>query len=79
MIRCKLICIGTREYVGSVRDGKDSRQLLHEASFYAVTSGSDENKAFFSATPTATLTIGSHSITAFQAGKSYYVDLTEAP
>ena len=44
-------------------------------------SGSDENKAFWDATPTGSLQLGvvnQQAWAAFELGKSYYVDFSEA-
>lgn len=46
-----------------------------------VTSGSDENKAFFEATPSGSIelgTINADAAAAFDLGKEYYVDFTLA-
>jgi hypothetical protein len=74
------MCNGTKSFVGYVYDGNQSRQtILHEATFVAVSvSGGDENKAFFAATPTGTLTVGTHHGPIFEAGKEYYLDISPA-
>jgi hypothetical protein len=46
-----------------------------------VTSGSDENKEFFDATPTGSIELGTVNEAAakqFELGKSYYIDFTLA-
>ncbi len=46
-----------------------------------VTGGSDENKAFFDATPTGNIKVGTvneKAAAAFELGKEYYVDFTLA-
>lgn len=79
MTRCKFVCNRTEQYVGYIYNGNQSRQtMLHQATFTAVSSGSDENKEFFAATPSGTLTVGTHEGPRFQAGKEYYLDITEA-
>lgn len=79
MVRCKFRCNQVKEQVGYVYDGRESRQaVIQEATFVAVTSGSEENKKFFAATPVGTLTIGSHVAPSFEAGKYYYLDISEA-
>lgn len=48
----------------------------------AVADGSDENKAFFSATPNATISMSISNPDAaetFELGRSYYADFTPAP
>jgi hypothetical protein len=78
--RCKVVCIKTEEYVAHIYDGKNSRQaLVQSATFTAVTSGSEENKEFFAATPTLTLMVGTSEKRAFEPGKEYYIDIIEAP
>jgi hypothetical protein len=46
-----------------------------------VTSGSDENTAFYEATPSGEIKLGTlnaEAAAAFELGKSYYVDFTKA-
>jgi hypothetical protein len=46
-----------------------------------VTSGSDENKSFYAATPSGTIELGTVNEEAakqFELGKAYYVDFTPA-
>lgn len=53
---------------------------LHEVDLTVVTSGSDENKAFFVASPSGSIKIGSvnGSHSHFELGGEYYVDFTKA-
>lgn len=47
----------------------------------AVSDGSEENKAFFAVTPTASISLGTVNEEAakqFELGESYYVDFTKA-
>lgn len=72
--RCKFHCQSVRKFVGWGHD----KVLVHEAEFTAVTSGSEENKQFFAATPTGSLKIGTYKEDVFQPGKDYYLDIFEA-
>lgn len=67
---------------GSVyRDGKSVLQEVQTIKLYAVSSGSDENKAFFASTPTGTIELGTVNIDVakqFELNKEYYVDFTPA-
>jgi hypothetical protein len=76
-VRCKFVCVSvtkTRHYDRSKRD-----QFLYEADFSIVASeGSPENAAFFDATPSGHLKVGTHKEDHFQVGQEYYVDLTPA-
>lgn len=68
-IRCKMVC--TRR-----------TPKWHEVTLEAVTSGSDENKAFFSATPSATFDlrgVADGAVDGLVVGQEYYVDISLAP
>lgn len=71
-VRCKVTCIesGHRAY------GPGTGQFY--AKFGPVYSGSDENKAFFAATPTVSIELGVIRAQHFEAGKEYYLDITPA-
>lgn len=48
---------------------------------YPVTSGSEENKSFYAATPSGSIELGTVNqlaADAFELGKEYYVDFTKA-
>ncbi len=77
--RCKVYCSNTGESIGSARqeDGSYKPGKLFNATFFPVVSGSEENKTFFSATPTGKIELS--TLTGkFEAGKEYYLDITEA-
>ncbi len=68
-VRCKFVC--------SYKDEKTG-----QLSFSPVYSGSDENKAFFAATPGGNINFYSTNAAAFNAfetGKEYYVIFEKAP
>lgn len=59
--------------------GKHDGQEIFYIGLNAVYSGSEENKAFFAATPSASITFGTVNKEAaeqFQPGKEYYLDIT---
>ena len=72
--RCKFIC-----YSVTKRKGYNATvpAFTYDAEFGAVTSGSEENKSFFAATPTGNLKLGTYTPDAFTPGKEYYIDITE--
>lgn len=73
MVRCKFECVSVTK-----RKGWGGHPLVHDAEFQAVTSGSDENKAFFAATPSGSLKVATVVPDVFEVGKTYYVDLVQA-
>ena len=69
-MRCKVVC-------NSKQDKGDSVDLT----FGPVTSGSEENKEFFKATPGGTIsfyTVNKTAADRFEQGKEYYVDFSPA-
>lgn len=74
--RCKFRCNQVKQEVSYVPGG--GQGLIHSATFIAVVGGSPENEAFFTSTPIGTLTIGTHKAATFEAGKFYFLDITEA-
>jgi hypothetical protein len=75
MIRCKFTC---REVVKRKPWRGSEHTFDYVAKFQAVMDGSEENKAFFAATPSGSLEIGVYSDDVFEVGRDYYVDLTPA-
>lgn len=71
MTRCKFECVSITK-----RKGWSGHAILHDAQFQAVMDGSEENKAFFAATPSGTLNVATVVPDIFEVGKFYYVDLT---
>lgn len=70
--RCKFICQSKREYLGW---GGNPVPSFYEYEFSVVTSGSDENKAFFASTPTGSLKVSVVRDGTFQVGQAYYLDI----
>lgn len=73
MIRCKFVCSETGK-----RAGWGPNKFLHHAVLMPVTSGSEENKKFFAATPCGKLEVSSVIQDAFEVGKEYFIDILEA-
>ena len=73
MTRCKFECVSVRKY-----KGWGGNPHLHDAEFQAVTSGSEENKVFFAATPSGKLNVSTVVPDTFEVGKAYYLDITPA-
>lgn len=74
MTRCKFFCHSVTKQL----HWDKSKGIVYSAKFSAVTSGSEENKAFFEATPNGTIEIGQFKANLFSPGKEYYVDIEEA-
>lgn len=73
-IRAKFQC----HEVSKLRHWDASGRFLYSAKFSAVTNGSEENKAFFAATPNGSLTLGCFLPDAFEPGKEYFLEITPA-
>lgn len=73
MVRCKFKCVEKREFIGWMGQSK-----LYGFKFSPVTDGSEENKTFYAATPGGGLDISTITQDAFEVGKEYYIDLTDA-
>lgn len=71
--RCKFVCDET----GQTRHGE---KILHSAKFTPVYDNDkeSENGKFFAWTPVGSLTLGTANEQHFEAGKLYYLDITEA-
>jgi hypothetical protein len=74
-VRAKFRCSGITK-----REHWDKSQaaFTYDAEFHAVTGGSEENKAFFAATPTGNLKLSTVRADLFEPGKDYYLDFTPA-
>lgn len=66
-VRCKMACV----FIGSKHYGKGP----FEATFRAEADDGEENKPFFA----GDLKIAVMKERHFEVGKSYYIDITEAP
>lgn len=75
--RCKFVCYSVKENHTNIwKDGKPIPTSTFEYEFSAVTSGSEENKSFFAATPTGTLKFATtNGPKRFEAGQEYYIDV----
>lgn len=73
VVRCKFKC-----HEVTKRVGWSGYEFLWAAKFSAVTDGSEENKAFFAATPSGQLEVSTIKEDFFEVGKEYYLDLTLA-
>lgn len=75
VVRCKFKCVSKteRQHWNHAKGGK-----LFDYAFDAVTDGSEENRAFFEATPNGALRVGSVVDGSFEVGAEYYLDLSVA-
>lgn len=55
-----------------------SENFLFTAKFTPVTSGSEENKRFYEATPSGTLELSQFKEDLFEPGKDYYLTIEKA-
>lgn len=76
-IRAKFKCVAEKKYEGWGQSG-GPRPFFHDYEFQAVTSGSDENKAFFAATPTGNIHLSTLKAGMFSVGQEYYIDFNRA-
>ncbi|MBZ0158433.1 MAG: hypothetical protein K8I29_19720 [Alphaproteobacteria bacterium] len=74
MVRVKFVCTAVKKY----RHWDTPKGFLYEATFIPVTSGSEENKQFFEATPSGQLNISTIREDHFEPGRSYYLDFSLA-
>jgi hypothetical protein len=58
------------------RKGWGGNPFLHDAEFIPVVSGSEENKAFFAATPQGKLNVATVVPDVFVVGKCYFLDIS---
>lgn len=52
----------------------DGLSYVYSYKFYAVTSGSEENKSFFESTPSGSIELSTVKDDIFEIGKEYYLD-----
>lgn len=69
--RCKYTCISVRKY----KHWDITKEFLFEAEFTCVTSGSEENKSFFEATPQGSMKVSTYVEDRFQPGQEYFIDI----
>ena len=73
MVRCKFACTWK---------SPDTAGIITQIGLSPVYSGSEENKAFFNATPGGQIlfySVNKPAADQFEIGKEYYVDFSEAP
>jgi hypothetical protein len=73
MVRAKFVCLSVARFAGS--------PVTAAVKLQAVASGSDENKTFWTYTPSGTIelsTINKDAAAQFEPGREYYIDFTEA-
>jgi hypothetical protein len=74
--RCKFQCQAVKKQTANLPSGPG---FTYEAEFYAVYSGSEENKQFFAFTPAGSLKLSTYREDIFTPGHLYYLDISEAP
>lgn len=74
--RCKFTCVSVTKSKSWEQNPAPGREYHYSAKFQAVTSGSDENAAFFAATPAGTLEVSTVVQDVFVVGEDYYLDIT---
>jgi len=76
VVRCKFICVAVTKRTPWNRGAPG---FLYDAEFQPVTSGSsEENKAFFEATPSGSLKLATYKEDHFQPGLEYYINIAPA-
>lgn len=80
--RCKMRCVSRLVSEGSRQvDGTWKPAAMETIEFTAVVEGSEENKAFWSATPSGSLKfqcVYPESVSQFEVGKEYFIDISIA-
>lgn len=76
--RCKFQCnsVEKSRHWNQPAAGEPVR-FLYQAKFHAVVDSGPENKAFFEATPSGNIQIGTYKQDVFEPGKYYFIDITE--
>lgn len=80
-IRCKFKCDRVTKVASShynPETGNTEPRLLYGADLTPVYGGSEENKAFFDATPCGRFEVQSITPDFFEPGKDYFLDVTLA-
>lgn len=72
--RAKFVCQG----VTKRKHWNQDKGFLYDATFTPVTTGSEEDKAFWEATPAGSLSLSTIKADFFEPGKSYYLDFIVA-
>lgn len=71
--RCKVKGVAVSKKVGF-----NGHEFVYDASFNPCYGDTPENKAFFAATPSISLTVCTVAGDVFQPGKDYYLDFSQA-
>lgn len=74
-VRCKFVCQRITQFHGWSGSGQ---QVLYGAEFSPVTTGTEEDKAFWAATPGGKLELHTIKAMPFEVGKAYYLEITPA-
>lgn len=74
-VRCKFKCVSVTKRTSWVSG--TAAQFLYDAEFQPVTSGSEENKGFYEATPAGKIILATYKEDHFCPGQEYYVDFSE--
>jgi hypothetical protein len=79
-VRAKFTCVEIKKYMGGTYDdsGKYVKGTLYNYRFNPVVGDSEENKKFFSATPSGLIELHSIRGDFFELGEEYYLDFTPA-
>ncbi|HYE59074.1 MAG TPA: hypothetical protein VD948_11240 [Rhodothermales bacterium] len=78
MVRAKFIC----HSITRRKHWEPGKGEIWDIKLSPVTTGSDEDKAFWAATPSGEITLGTcnaEAVKQFDLGAAYYVDFTPAP
>jgi hypothetical protein len=77
-VRAKFVCVEVKKTIGGTYDerGKYVPGTLHGYRFNPVSGNSEENKKFFSSTPSGVVELHSVRDDLFELGKEYYLDFT---
>ncbi len=81
MVRAKFTCTSVTKYMGSAFNPETKvyeQRPVYNYKFSAVTSGSEENKAFFASTPSGSIELSAIRDDLFEPGKEYYLDISPA-
>lgn len=76
-VRVKVFCSDIRE-VQVYQPGAQGYGIGYQAVLTGVYDGSEENKAFFHATPAVNLTMSTLKEMPFEKGKEYYINIVPA-
>jgi hypothetical protein len=74
-VRAKFSCSSVTKF----KSGWGDYPIHYNFKFQVVSSGSEENKKFFAATPSGILELSALKEDLFEVGKEYYLDFSPAP